>query len=154
LEDWLMEHRDHLKSLHFGNHRKYESHKPQIIFQVVASFLDWGTENGGTPSAAFGVGPRGNPEARFDALFKSLRGIYRFDRTGAFDLLCLLGGLGVLPVRAGSCYLIGSTGPLKGARKLWGKRSPSELARLADVTAKALRIPYDVFEDALCMSQK
>ncbi len=49
---------------------------------------------------------------------------------------------------------MGSTGPLKGAIKLWGKRPPSELSRLADAAAKALEIRYDVLEDALCVWQK
>jgi len=77
---------------------------------------------------------------------------WRMRRTGTFDLLCLLGDIGTLNVRAGSCYLVGSTGPLKGAREIWGKRlPPSELSRLADETACKVGIPYDIFENALCM---
>jgi len=93
------------------------------------------------------------PEAKFGVLYHSLKVIFRFNRTGAFDLLCLLGNTGLLPVRPGSCYLPGSTGPLIGARKLWGRPQPKELSRLADSTPQALRIPFE-YVNALCMWQK
>ncbi len=82
--------------------------------------------------------------------YKSVRNLRQFGRTGAFDLLCLLGDLGILNVRPDSCYLSGSTGPFKGAQRLWGKRLPKELTRLADEAARALGVPIAVFEDALC----
>jgi len=154
LRQWLNERRDQVKSLRFGNHRKYESHKPPILYRVVSSFLEWVKDNGGTPSSAFKTMIDGAAEASFDSLYHSLRHVFRFGRTGTFDLLCLLGDLDILPVRPGSCYLIGSTGPLMGARKLWGRKKPQELNRLADSTARALKVPFDVFEDALCMWQK
>lgn len=110
--------------------------------------------HGGNPAKAFTAARKAHPEARFHTLFHSVGDLYRFGHTGAFDLLCLLGKLGVLPIRPGSCYLSGSPGPLAGARKLWGKRRPSELLLVADRTANVLGIPYDVFEDGLCMWQK
>jgi len=96
----------------------------------------------------------GNHEASFDRLYSSLRHVFRLGRTGVFDLLCLLGNTGILTVRPGSCYLRGSIGPLRGARKLWGQRAPAELSELADATAKGVEIPSGIFEDALCMWQK
>lgn len=154
LRSWLIKNRYPIKSLSFGNHRKYESHKPLTLYKVISSFVDWVKENGGTLESAFQTNTHGTPEANFDVLYHSLKELFRFDRTGAFDLLCLLGNLGILPVRPGSCYLTGSTGPLRGARKLWGRRSPRELGHLADSTARALKVPFDIFEDALCMWQK
>ncbi len=154
LRPWLMENRKNLKSLRFGNHRKYESHKPLILHAVIASFCSWVVDNGGTPSRAFGTSMDGNHEASFDRLYSSLRHVFRLGRTGVFDLLCLLGNTGILTVRPGSCYLRGSTGPLRGARKLWGQRAPAELSELADATAKGVEIPSGIFEDALCMWQK
>ena len=154
LRNWLCDHRDRIKTLRYGNHRKFESHKPLILYEVISSFLRWVMENGGSPQSALRINTSATPEANFDAMYHSLKGIRRFGRTGAFDLLCLLGNMSILAVQPGSCHLRGSTGPLKGARKLWGPRRPSELSRLADATAKALEIPYDVFEDALCMWQK
>jgi hypothetical protein len=154
LKIWLLEHQEALRSLSYGNHRKYESQKPEILYRVLRSFLDWVAENGDSPAVAFRLEVGERPESKFRLLFKSVGSIFRFRRTGAFDLLSLIGGMGLLPVRADSCYLRGSTGPMKGALKLWGKRPPHELSLLADATAKALDIPYDIFEDALCMWQK
>jgi hypothetical protein len=154
LKEWLFEHQDELRSLSYGNHRKYESQKPELLYRVFRSFLDWTAQNGGSPTVAFRMHVAESPESKFRRLFKSLRSIFRFDRTGAFDLLCLIGGMGLLPVRPDSCYLRGSTGPMKGARQLWGRRPTGELSLLADATAKALDISCDIFEDALCMWQK
>jgi len=53
LKSWLRENREELKSLHFGNHRKYESHKPVILYRVIRSFIEWVNDNGGTPGSAF-----------------------------------------------------------------------------------------------------
>jgi hypothetical protein len=154
LKSWLGENREALKSLRFGNHRKYESHKPVILYRVIRSFIQWVNDNGGSPGSAFQPRANGGPGVHFDHLYHSLKGIFRFGRTGAFDLLCMLGDMGILPVRTDSCHLVGSTGPLRGARKLWGMRPPRELNRLADSTAKTLKIPFEIFEDALCMWQK
>jgi len=154
LKAWLIDHCGEVRSLRFGNHRKYESTQPQQVFRIISSFLDWVERNGGTPAAAFEGASQGSPAEGFDRLFRSLREISHFGRTGTFDLLCLIGGMGILPVRPGSCYLLNSTGPMRGAIKLWGRLSCSELGRLADETAKAVEIAYEVFEDALCMWQK
>jgi hypothetical protein len=154
LKSWLMENRKEIKSLGFGNHRKYEAHKPLILYKVITSFRDWVNENGGTPISAFQTSIHRSPEANFDLAYHSVKRVFRFGRTGAFDLLCLLGNMGILPVRPGSCYLIGSTGPLRGARKLWGRRRTRELSQFADSTARALKVPFDIFEDALCLWQK
>jgi hypothetical protein len=154
MKPWLIEHSDGVKALGFGNHRKYESKQSLIVYRVISSFVDWVHSNGGAPSSAFLTNGDAGPEANFELAYRSLKAIFRFGRTGAFDLLCLIGNMRVLPVRPGSCYLAGSTGPLRGARKLWGRRAPLELGELADSTATALGIPFDVFEDALCMWQK
>lgn len=155
LREWLQAHRAELKSLGYGNHRKYESKQPKDLYRVFESFCEWIKEHGGSPAKAFRIDREASPETRFDTLYRSLKkGVHRFGRTGTFDLLCLLDDLGVLQFRAGSCYLSGSTGPLAGARKLWGKRRPSELSQFADRAAIAMGIPFDVFEDALCMWQK
>jgi hypothetical protein len=153
-KEWLFEHKDELRSLSYGNHRKYESQKPDILYRVFRTFLDWTAQNGGSPTLAFRTDVDESPESKFRLLYKSLRSIFRLGRTGAFDLLCLIGRMGLLPVLPDSCYLRGSTGPLKGARKLWGRRPTRELSLVADLTAKALDISYDTFEDALCVWQK
>jgi alpha-glutamyl/putrescinyl thymine pyrophosphorylase-like protein len=156
LKSWLAKNCKNLRLLGFGNHRKYESQKPLILYNVILSFLDWAKDNGGTLASSFRTSISESLEEKFDLLYHSLSdGLFRFRRTGAFDLLCLLGDMGILAVRPGSCFLPGSTGPLKGAKKLWGRRRrPQELSDLADATARTLKIQFDVFEDALCMWQK
>lgn len=96
----------------------------------------------------------GNEEAKFDALYHAMGEIQQFGRTGRFDALCLLGSIGLISVKPGSCYLKGSTGPLRGARKLFGRHPVNVLARLTDESAKYLEIAMEVFEDALCNWQK
>ena len=150
---WLKENRSSLRELRFGNHRKYESKKPQALYEVIASFVSWVRKNGGTPSSAFAARSSKDPEEWFDSLYRSLE-VRRFGRTARFDTLCLLADMRILPVKPGSCYIRGATDPLRGASKLWGKRSPSALNFLADQAAKSLQVPVDVFEDALCNWQK
>lgn len=155
LRDWLKEHRENLKSLRFGNHRKFESKKASSIFQTVESFVEWVRDSGGSPKKTFQIHRSSVPEASFNELFERLKeNVWRFGRTASFDTLCLIGNLSILPIRADSCHLRGATGPLKGARKLFGKRRVSELTRLADDLARCLGAQFEVFEDALCGWQK
>jgi hypothetical protein len=153
-KQWLKEHREDLALLKFANHRKYESKKPDALFKVLNSFIMWVKSSSGNPQQAFTVDGANNPEARFDSLYKALREITRFGRTARFDMLCLLGDMGILPVEPGSCYLKGATGPLYGGRKLWGNLPRKELSELADKTARRLGVSMSVFEDALCNWQK
>jgi hypothetical protein len=151
---WLTDYKEDLATLKFANHRKYESKKPDELFKVLNDFIKWVKISGRTPWQAFAVTETNAPEAQFDSLYKSLKDVWRFGRTARFDMLHLLGDLGILSIKPGSCYLIGSTGPLKGAQKLWGKQRPKQLSDLADQTARLLGIPMNVFEDALCNWQK
>ena len=116
---------------------------------MVQSFLDWVEALGGSPPQAFSA-PAKSREVNFKSLYKSVRNLRQFGWTGTFDLLCSLGDLGILNVRPDSCYLSGATGPLKGARRLWGKTLPNELTRLADEAARTLGVPIAMIEDALC----
>ena len=152
--EWLIQHQNQLATLRFGNHRKFESKKANKLFEVIAGFVDWVRGLGNNPQEAFATEGCDTSEEQFDRLFYRLTAIPRFGRLGAFDMLCLLGDMGILPVKAGSCYLKGASGPLNGARRLWGNRSVADLTRLADEAARALGVPIEVFEDALCNWQK
>ena len=153
-ESWLLQHAAELASLSFGNHRKYEAKKASILFAVVSSFVDWVRRFGVTPRAAFAVDGADTPESRFDTLIHRLRSIHRFGRLACFDMLCLFGDAGLLPVRPGSCYLEGATGPLRAAIRLWGPQTSEVLTGFADEAARHLRVPIEAFEDALCNWQK
>lgn len=71
------------------------------------------------------------------ALYWSLSSVYRLGRTGCFDLLVLIGGMRLLPISAGSCYLEGSTGPLRVDKR----RYPWRISK-SPGTGGACLIPY------------
>ena len=90
----------------------------------------------------------------FDIIDHRLRPLKQFGRTGRFDFLILLLDLGLISAEPRSCYLRGATGPLKGAKKLWGDRLPKELDELAADLSDRLTVSPIVMEDALCNWQK
>ena len=94
------------------------------------------------------------PSDEFDILYRRLHSVTRFGRTGCFDFLVLLLELGLISAEPRSCYLRGATGPLKGAKKLWGDRLPKELDELAADLSDRLTVSPIVMEDALCNWQK
>lgn len=148
----------------FGNHRKYESLSGWSRIgtgAVVASYVNW-------------IGPTMNHAARFaemlttakltnshpfDVLYKSMDKVIRFGRTARFDYLSMAGKLGLIAPRPNRAYLSGSTGPLKGARLLFGpfegrNLSAMELdSRLVEFEGY-LSLGFDALEDALCNWQK
>lgn len=146
-----------LKTLRFGNHRKYRSPRPHALAEVVNSFVQWVRYHGGSPSAAFTPQQEGTPEQGFRELYHRFD-VDEFGRLGRFDLLNLLGMMGLLNIQPDSCYLVGSTGPLAGAKKLCGKGaeglSDREISKIIDNLACRLGISYSVIEDTLCLWQK
>jgi hypothetical protein len=161
---WLDQHRAEAATLKFGNHRKHETNSdPEELFKVLESIVEWVKRNGGSPQSALSIEGASKPEVAFKILYRRLmghpspkqNGIYRFGRTACFDMLMLLGDLGLAAIRPGSCYLTGSTGPHEGAKVLWGsKYSDVVLEVRAETLAKRIEVPMNVIEDALCMWQK
>lgn len=151
---WLDNHRAQLVELRFGNHRKYESKQPANLFAVVGGFAEWVSKWGGTPEKALSIDGATTPEAAFGELYQRFEGLYRFGRTGRFDLLLLLAEMDLITARPGSCCLRGATGPVRGARKLWGALPVAELERRADDLTRRVPLPFEIVEDALCNWQK
>ena len=56
----------------------------------------------------------------------------RFGRTARFDYLTMVGKLGLANIAPGSPYMVGATGPLKGAALLFRVAGP--LTKLDDLT--------------------
>lgn len=146
----------------FGNHRKYESLRPDSnrpMAAVVAAYVRWIGPDGHARFYGDVVRRTGNdPRVIFDALYQDL-GIPTFGRLAKFDYLSLIGRYGVAPIEAGSAYLKGATGPAMGARLLLdGRRDgPSSNDRLQarlDALDGDLRVGMAVMEDALCNWQK
>lgn len=152
LREWLFECAEDLETLAFGNHRKYESQKPVRIWSVIDSFVSLAGDYG-TPMELFSVdADESNDE--FDALYRRLCPLKRFGRTGRFDFLVLLLDLGCISAEPTSCYLVGATGPLAGAKLLWDESEGRELDRLAAELSERLGVSPIVLEDALCNWQK
>jgi len=153
---WLKSNKDILrKNGRFGNHRKYESLLDEHTGKTIASYIDW-------------IGPTRNhlhfinsyckdgehpPRILFDLIYKSMEAVWRFGRTAKFDCLCMAGKLGLINIEPGHPYLQDATGPLEGARLLFGSRLSTkalntrlwELGRHLD-----LYFGMQVLEDGIC----
>ena len=147
---WLYDHAADLESLSFGNHRKYESQQPDLLWEVIESFVDLAKEYGG-PGALVVVA---DDDDSFDILYRRHAPLHRFGRTARFDFLVLLLDLNLISAEPKSSYLRGATWPLSGAKRLWGHRAVGELDELAAQLAERLGVSPIVTEDALCNWQK
>jgi hypothetical protein len=161
---WLHEHSDVLKSKDtpggFGNHRKYESldaYSENGTGAVIESYVEWvnppRTHEALVASVLAEVA--NDPGEAFARLYESMDTLRRFGRTARFDYLTMLGKLGLADIAAASPYLIGATGPLKGARLLFGIGGlPATLDDLTTELGNHLGVGMQVMEDSLCNWQK
>jgi len=141
----------------FGNHRKFESYGTSGTGETLATYVEWVAPprshaqlfDGAVAQAA------ADPAIAFNALYESLACVSRFGRLARFDYLCLVARLGLAAIKPGTPYLQGSTGPLRGARLLFGD-SPSagEADRRLAKLGTAMALPMQAIEDALCNWQK
>jgi hypothetical protein len=147
----------------FGSHRKRESVRADLpggTAAVVESYVAWvGPAHSHAALMAGLIQAGGNsPESIFDHCYDTMT-VTRFGRLGKFDYLCLLGRLRCADLVPGSAYLVGATGPLAGARLLFGGRTDACLRattledRLRDLDA-VLHVGMQVIEDSLCNWQK
>jgi hypothetical protein len=151
-------------SRRFGNHRKYESLRNDSTRGTAAvfdSYIHWIGRNRGhllfLRDAQNMVG--GDPGELFHYLYESMQSVTAFGRTGRFDYLTMIGKLGLAPIEPSSPYLTGATGPLRGARLLFGGNADANLgARYLDncvvVLGRNLGLGMQVLEDSLCNWQK
>jgi len=159
---WLDAHQDELRSNGpgFGNHRKRESldaYSAGGTGAVVESYVGWvgppRTHQELMEDAL--VRAYGNPQRAFDDLYRSMVTITRFGRLARFDYLTMVGKLGLALIEPGSTYMSGATGPLKGARLLFGVReNPAKLDRWLGELDAQLNVGMQVIEDALCNWEK
>jgi Alpha-glutamyl/putrescinyl thymine pyrophosphorylase clade 3 len=148
----------------FGNHRKYESLKAEShrgTSKVFASYVSWvGHNRGHSGLIADAMEFAGSdPAALFDYLYESMSAVTSFGRTAKFDYLTMIGKLGLAPIKPGSPYLNGSTGPLRGARLLVdgdanSRSSAKFLEPIIIVLGAALGVGMQEMEDSLCNWQK
>lgn len=166
---WLSANKAALKggdgvSRHFGNHRKYESldgRSRNGTGEAVETYVKWV----GPPRThqrliqAAQVVAGNDPRKLFHDLYISMNQVTRFGRTAKFDYLTMLGKLRLAPVEPGSTYMEGATGPLSGARLLFGGSSTAALERteldgwVVELGGQ-LQLSMQVLEDSLCNWQK
>ena len=144
----------------FGNHRKYQSLDACSgtgTGAAVESYVEWvGSGRGHRVLIQEALDAcRGNGGRTFDFLYRRMDGVASFGRTARFDYLCMLGRLRLARVEPASPYIQSSTGPLYGARLLFGSEmGPTQLNRLAAILGTHLGVGMQVLEDALCNWQK
>ena len=143
--------------LKFANHRKFETPRPNHplgVDAVLRSYVEGIIERtGGSQATLFSV-PNESPTGRFERLMRELQFVKRFGRTALFDLLTLLGNLGVYDLAPGRICLVGATGPLRGAKMMFGGADTRTLEARANKMARRLDVPIQAVEDALCNWQK
>ncbi len=147
----------------FGNHRRYESinaNRPNGTGEAVETYIAWiGPSHSHRRKFAELVLTGGNdPHSIFECFYEDMQ-VTRFGRLGKFDFLCLLGRLGLAPIAPGCAYLRGATGPLRGARLLFGGclEAPIKEAHLEDLLCgldRVLEVGMQVLEDSICNWQK
>lgn len=137
----------------FGNHRKYESLAGTGA--VVASYVDWIRPDRGHQRAIEDITAGAADAAEeFELLYNSMRAVHRFGRLARLDYLSTAGRLGLISAVAGRPYLPESTGPLRGARLLFGAATKRQLEARAVALGKILGVEFAVLEDAICNWQK
>ena len=166
--DWLHAHENEIRRRGvpggFGNHRKYQSlsaTSPTGTGATVESYIDWvGASRSHQQMFDDALQRAGaDPQKGFDILYHSMSVVVGFGRTARFDYLTMVGKLGLAVIEPGSTYLSNSTGPLSGARLLFGGNkdadlSPNELEGWLRDLESDLQVGMQALEDAICNWQK
>lgn len=161
---WLDAHQDELMRegvpRGFGPHRRYQSlnaYSPTGTGAAVESYIEWVDPPRTHHRLMQDVIElsNGDPRRAFDYLYQGMKKVTSFGRLARFDYLSMVGKLGLAPIEAGSTYMKGATGPLKGARLLFGahESTATQDRWLGELDAR-LNVGMQVIEDALCNWEK
>jgi hypothetical protein len=150
---------------HFGNHRKYLSldpNSPGGTGEAFVSYVRWvashRTHNGLFEDAASKCGHDGR--RTFHYLYHSMNAVASFGRLAKLDYLTMIGKLDLACIEPGSTYMTNSTGPLAGARLLFGQAASSAKPSAIDAwlveleAVLGLGMGMQIIEEALCNWQK
>ena len=146
----------------FGNHRKYQSLDARSEFGTGAAFesyVNWVRPHGSHRALIEDAQNRSGNDRRktFRFLYRSMKAVASFGRTARFDYVTMIGKLRLANVEPDSTYMSGATGPVQGARLLFGANmAPATLDKLLLELEPHLNLPFgmQVLEDALCNWQK
>lgn len=149
-----------------GNHRKYLSlnaNSPTGTGAAIESYVNWvgpaRSHHALIQDAHVNVGQ--NPRATFEYLYNSMDAVASYGRLGKFDFLTMVAKLGLAPIEPGSTYMHGATGPVPGAKLLFGGSTTANL-NLTDLDEWLIDLEaylnqplgMQVLEDSLCNWQK
>jgi hypothetical protein len=115
---------------------------------LVAGFEAWGGRSGSL-AQAFNGDQTWTPERRFERLFERLGGVRGLDRDMRYELLTLLGRLGVYELRAGKLFPTGENEATWAAKRALGIGDPLLLERRAAELAEACGVPIESLDLAL-----
>ncbi len=159
---WLHDNQGRLRGIGaFGNHRKYvslDAKKPVGTGAAVSSYVRWIKSAGDHRTKFTEVRQATTPFSEamfFDRLYNSLGAVTSFGRMAKFDYLTMIGKTGILAIEPGKAYLTDATGPLNGARLLFGRNASAHTLEdyLVDLAA-LLGVGQQVMEDSICNWQK
>jgi hypothetical protein len=125
--------------------RGLKSGNPQDVVEAVEA---WGARNGSL-AQAFSGETSWTPERRFERAFERLGGIRGLDRDTRYELLTLLGRLGVYELRGGKLFLSGENEATWAAKRALGIGDPLLLERRAADLAQACDVPLEALDLAL-----
>lgn len=150
----------------FGNHRKYQSlnaTEPNGTGAAIASYITWVRSHQNHQNLIVNAqNIIGNdPRVLFHYLYNSMSVVSSFGRMAKFDYLTMVGKLGLALIEPGTPYLHGASGPVPGARLLFGGTVNAQISitDLEDCLNRleahlGLYFGMQVLEDALCNWQK
>lgn len=159
--EWIVAHAEQLwpkgTPRPFGAHRQHETIAP--TGRTIGTYVAW--VGGAGHQAKFNATLAANgadPRRTFDALYREMDSVHRFGRLAKFDYLTMLGKLDLARIEPGSTYMAGATGPVIGAKLLFGGDENAMTAQWLDAQLldldSYLDVGMQVLEDALCNWQK
>ncbi|MCP8687283.1 hypothetical protein MRS74_06875 [Marinobacterium sp. OS208] len=148
----------------YGNHRKYETLKPEkkrSPSNVISTYIEWAGNN----HERLIQDTRNNeinPRVAFEALYKSMSNVASFGRTAKFDYLTMIAKLELTNIEPGKTFMTGATGPVKGARLLFGNSAKANIScailehqlSILEQQLSLGKMGMQVLEDSLCNWQK
>jgi hypothetical protein len=130
------------------------SHDPARGPETLIAYRHWVGRGGGSQAAAFAGDPTWSPERRFARVFERLA-LPGLARMGRYELLVILGRLGLYELRADSLHLAGARGlsaedPTSlAAKRVFAIGDPLLLERRAATLAQAAEVTVDTLDLAL-----
>jgi Alpha-glutamyl/putrescinyl thymine pyrophosphorylase clade 3 len=129
-------------------------HAPERGAETLIAYLNWADRAGASQAAAFTGDPTWSPERRFERLLERLA-LPGFGRAGRYELLLVMGRLGLYEMRADALHLGGARGmsasdpTTLAAKRVFGIGDPLLLERRAATLAHAMSVPVEAFDLAL-----